>query len=266
MTLEDYLKKNYGSYNYLSILYRITQYQKHIIEHKKADLKHILKFIKILRDLNKTPSNIATYLYAIKIYYNYLQLINIRKDHPCKSLKLKDKIDKKVKIDQLYTQQELENFLEKTPDQKKLMVSLFIYQAITVAELIDLKPSQINIQKAEIHLNNRVLPLLAQQIYLYLEHIQNKKIKEHDLLFTNLRGKPLKISKVNLYINQNRPKEQCITPTKLRQSLIKNLLLKNDLRVVQVFAGHKKSITTQQYRTSDFEELKNKINLLHPFQ
>ncbi|MBK8153289.1 MAG: hypothetical protein IPK61_09705 [Saprospiraceae bacterium] len=40
----------------------------------------------------------------------------------------------------------------------------------------------------------------------------------------------------------------------------------NDIRIVQVFAGHKRSGSTEQYKQSGLEELKASIERLHPLQ
>jgi len=55
-----------------------------------------------------------------------------------------------------------------------------------------------------------------------------------------------------------------LNPRTIRQSVITNLLKEGkDLRVVQVFAGHKKS-TTEKYRQSGLEELQAAIEKYHP--
>lgn len=50
----------------------------------------------------------------------------------------------------------------------------------------------------------------------------------------------------------------------IRPSVIKDLPKIHDLRVVQVFAGHRKSTTTEKYRTNNFEDLQADIHKLHP--
>ncbi|MDI9312140.1 MAG: tyrosine-type recombinase/integrase [Limnohabitans sp.] len=266
MTLEEYLHQKYKPSTIETLLYNITNYQKHITNHQTAQLKDILRYIKILREQDKKPKNIHGILYAIKVYYNYLQQSKKRKDHPCKKLQLQDKIDKSIRTEKLYSTKELDYYLEQTKSYKKLMVSLLVYQGLTVKEITTLQVHQINIEKAEITLTSRELPLNAKQIYLLLEYLKNKDKKPTDLLFTTRTKKPYRTREINDYINFGRNENLKITPLKIRQSLIKNLLETNDIRVVQVFAGHKKSSTTQQYKTTQFEELKAKITLLHPLQ
>ena len=56
-----------------------------------------------------------------------------------------------------------------------------------------------------------------------------------------------------------------MTSTTIRQSVIANLLAKNnDLRIVQHFAGHKSPDTTEKYRQTGLNALKTAIEKLHP--
>ncbi len=56
-----------------------------------------------------------------------------------------------------------------------------------------------------------------------------------------------------------------LTPTTIRQSVITQLLKSGmDLRVVQVFAGHKKASTTEKYRQTNLEELRAVVQRYHP--
>ena len=65
----------------------------------------------------------------------------------------------------------------------------------------------------------------------------------------------------------NEEKENRYLPLNIRQSIITNLLKeKNDLRLVQVFTGYKKSTTTERYRLTELEELQNAVNNFHPIR
>ena len=53
----------------------------------------------------------------------------------------------------------------------------------------------------------------------------------------------------------------------IRQSVITNLLKQNhDLRLVQVFAGHKNQSTTEKYKQANLEALKTAIKQYHPIK
>jgi integrase/recombinase XerD len=263
-TIEEYLEENYSASSYKSHVFLIKRFRNYTPNYKTARLQDILQYLKKLRDQGKHPKTLKNCLHSVKIYYRYLQHTGQRKDHPCSKLQLKDKIDKTIKTAPLYSPEQLEDYLQATVAYKKFMVSLLIYQGLKTSEIIILKVNQINIEKAEITLPDRVLPLQPKQIYLYLEHVKNKK--EDDYLFITRRNNIYRTGEINEFINKSRSKEKQMLPQKIRQSVVKNLLLKNDIRVVQVFAGHKTSSTTQQYKTTYFEELKAQINQLHPLQ
>lgn len=270
ITLQEYIQNNFSTTNYKSLYYSIKKYQEHTINHQTANLKDILRYLKILRESDRKPRTIANYLHGIKVYYRYLQYSGIRKDNPIKKLILIDKIDKSIKTQNLYTTKQLEEYYNQTPKHKKLMVSLLIEQALTSSELVNIKVKDLQLEKAEITLHNRTLALKAYQVYLcteyinYIEYIKEKKAE--DYLFTTRANKAYKTNDIGEYLNKSRAKEQQITPLKIRQSVIKNLLIQHDVRVVQVFAGHKISSTTSQYKTSGFEELKAQISKVHPIQ
>lgn len=262
-TIEDYLKEHYSKTAINSYLSRIALYKQANPRHKNSSLQAILYYLKTLRDTGKHPKTIKNHLHSIKIYYDYLLATNQSKTHPCKGLQLKDKIDKSIKTEQLYSEQQLQKYLEQTPEYKKAMVGLLVYQGLNTKEICELKTSDINLAKATLQVRDRTLPLVAQQIILLANHLQQIPT-EQEYLFLNRYKRPYSSSEVNAYINRNRADKDKITPLKIRQSVIKNLLHKSDLRIVQVFAGHKVSSTTQQYRTSNFEELRMAIEQSHP--
>lgn len=75
---------------------------------------------------------------------------------------------------------------------------------------------------------------------------------------------PHGISKI---IIENSRENEKIQPMKIRQSVIANLLKKeNDTRIVQVFSGHKRASTTVQYKQTELEQLQNAVNNYHPIR
>ena len=247
-TLKNYLQEHYKGESIQSYYLGIQKYLRYVTNPEKSELQDILNYIKTLRKQGYKPRTLQIQLAHIKAYYSYLQQIGQRKDHPCKELQLKDKIDKSIKTELLYTEKQLEDYLEQT---------------LTIQELVNLKIQDIDIEKAEINLKNRTLKLKGKQIYLLIEQLQTCQ-KDKIYLFEHSRTpqQKLRAKWINQYINYKREKK--FTPIKIRQSVIKNLLKKDDLRKVQVFAGHKKSSITQAYQTSDLEQLKEDINKLHP--
>lgn len=289
MKLEEYLQEKYSKTSYKVHLYMIGKYLDYMgRKAKTAQYKDILHFIAHLRkNENFTPESVKRYLSEVKIYYNYLLEAGLRNDHPCRELYLKDKIDRQIKVDRLYSEETLENYLAKTrqdPDGKlkkrnEVIVSLLVYQALTAAEICNLNTEDINLEKAEIYIRSphrkkaRTLPLKASQILLFYHYLTEdypnltKYLKDPKKLITGRLQEEAKPNALNRIINENRKPEERLKPKKIRQSVIANLLRKeNDTRIVQVFAGHNRASTTAGYKQTRLEILKNAINTFHPIR
>ncbi|QMU64367.1 MAG: tyrosine-type recombinase/integrase [Flavobacteriaceae bacterium] len=297
MTLKEYLQKKYSKSTLNSNLYNIkkfTDYYQNKAE--KATYKDVLNYIEHLRknyDLN--PKTLCHCLSAVKIYFNYLLEIGKRKDHTCSELYLKDKINKQIQVDNLYSSETLEQFFENyqikrkkyLQNRNKIMISLLIYQGLTVNEITELELKDIDLDKGEIFIKgkqeitskspkSRTLPLQAKQvllIYNYLEKDRKKLLKynrknPNDTRFVlGQYGEAIQPHGISRIINENRKENEKIQPLKIRQSVIANLLKKeNDTRIVQVFAGHKRASTTVQYKQSELEILQRAIHQYHPIK
>ncbi len=93
-------------------------------------------------------------------------------------------------------------------------------------------------------------------LYKYMSEVKTEKLINTDV--------------ADILKNLLRPFKPYFTDRKLnaktiRQSVIANLLKSgHDLRLVQVFAGHKYPGTTENYRQTGIEELKAGIEKYHP--
>lgn len=292
MILENYLLKKYKPNSLNPYLCSIRKYL-NFIQNKSetAQYKDILEYIGHLRkNENLHPKTIRHYLGGVKIYYHYLIEIGKRNDHPCSELYLKDKINRQIAVDTLYTSETLEDFLNDTHKdpvlqrRNQVIISLLIYQGLTVGEICNLQIEDINLEKAEIYIKSndkkksRTLPLNAKQILLFLNYLKEdypkltKYIKAPPSeglgrIITGKLKEEVRPNVLNRMINDHRPKNEQLQPLKIRQSVIANLLKKeNDTRIVQVFAGHKQASTTILYKQTELEILQNAINKYHPIK
>lgn len=297
MTIREYLQKKYSKSTLNSNLYNIKRFTDYYDKRaEKATYKDVLHYIEYLRknhDLH--PKTLRHCLYGVKIYFNYLLEIGKRKDHPCSELYLKDKINRQIPVDNLYSPETLENFFEsyqikrkkQLETRNKIIISLLIYQALTVNEIAELEVDNINLDKAEIFIKGnkavtsksprtRTLPLQAKQMILFYKYLEKDR---NNLLKYNLKnpnetafilgqyGEKINPHGISRIINENRKENEQIQPMKIRQSVIANLLKKeNDTRIVQVFSGHKRASTTVQYKQSELEQLQNAVNNYHPIR
>lgn len=284
ITLENYINQNYRTKGLLSIIKRFKTYLNG--KEKTAKLKDILQYIDYLRKQGLHPKTLRNNLFAIKIYYRYLQETEQRKDHPCQKLYLKDQINRAIAVEKLYSKNQLESLLTEHQTKNKsiqlrneVIISLLICQALLVKEITSLKITEINLEKGEIVIqkggktNTRTLPLQANQILLFYNYLEARKTllehtkKQNEYFITSKYGTVLNPHGISRLINDGKPKEDWIQPLKIRQSVIANLLKSNnDLRIVQVFIGHRRSSSTEEYKQTELEALQNAVNQYHPIK
>ena len=247
-----------------------------------ADYNQILDYIEVLRTKTK---NIACSLSAIKRYYTYLNHTKQRKYNPAKSIKLRDKISRDIQLQDLFTTKELSQLLERKEryvilkNRNKITTSLLIYQGLKSGEIANLELKDIDLEKGTIYIkagnksNSRTLKLQSKQVFWIMKYLQEDrpillKSESNKLLIGN-SGIPLQIESISYLIEVKKPlfPTRNLNPKTIRQSVISNLLKdKKDLRLVQVFAGHKTPSTTEKYKQTEVEELKNQILKYHPLQ
>lgn len=298
ITLRDYLENKYSKSTLKSNLYNIKRFTDYYGKRaERATYKDVLNYIEHLRkNYDLHPKTLRHCLYGVKIYFNYLLAAGLRQDHPCSELFLKDKVNKQIEVDNLYSPETLERFFESYKIKKKtyllnrnkIIIGLLIYQGLTASEITSLEVENIDLDKGEIFIKGqsattskspkkRILPLQAKQVLLilnYLEKDRKKLLKYRKVPFGDLGdlilgqyGEAIKPHSISRIINEDRKPSERIKPIKIRQSVIANLLKKeNDTRIVQVFAGHRKVSTTVQYKQSELEILQNAISDHHPLQ
>jgi len=269
----------------------------------ETSYSEVVEYIGILRERNLHPKSLRNHLFSLKIYFRYLVSAGKRKDHPCESLYLKDQINRAIIVESLYSKEQLEelysNFesprdkrkwkekLESIKKRDKVILSLLIYQALTTSEIIELKVSDIDLEEGTIKIRSienpgrrgnkaRTLVLKSKQILLFDNYIKKhrkelwrrqKPSKRKDYFMLNEQGGKLWGSYLNRMLSKGRKPNEIYTPMKIRQSVIANLLKENnDLRVVQAFAGHRRTGSTEAYKRTGLEELKSSIEKLHPRQ
>jgi integrase/recombinase XerD len=288
--LKNYLKKTLTISSVESYLYNIEKFRKVNKNADQYDYQKVMQYIELLRKTYEAGT-IKTILASIKKYYDFLIETKIRKDNPTTHILLKDSQEKAIQLQDLLTDKELQSLLnprvERYPfldKRNQVIMSLLVNQAPRVGEIIQLKLSDINLEKATIKLtgtgqtNSRILPLKAEQILLFYAYINQErtKLKTHrddqNAFLLGKLGTPIKTEDINYLISTFKAPfgglgAYKITPTVIRQSVITNLLAKNnDLRKIQHFAGHKSPDTTEKYRQTGLNALQTAIEKLHPLK
>jgi integrase/recombinase XerD len=251
----------------------------------QARYKDVVAYLEKQRIKGRKARTMNTYLAAIKTYYDWMKKTGRRKDHPCRNLKLKDRIDPRVNVQDLFSSTELDLLLqqeqEKTDEnlilRNKVILTLLIYQGLTTKNIARLEVSEVNLEQATVYirkgstLNARTLELHPRQIMLISRYLSQERPalnkKNSSTLILTQRGnaesgcamrriiEPFK----HLFPDKN------LTALTIRQSVITNLLKAGkDIRSVQVFAGHKSPMTTERYQQTGIEELTAAVMKFHP--
>ena len=283
MTIEKYLNDRHTKATAKRYLRDIELYQKEMPNHKTATYSDIMNYVGKLRKQYDKPETIKCTLHGIKKYYAWLVATGQRNDHPCRFLNLKDKQNRSIQLQDLFTSEELEGLLDRRERYTKLktrnqvIIGLLIYQGITTGELTRIELQDINLDTAEIYIkasskqNSRTLKLKPKQIlplHKYIHEIRPEllRTKTRNLIINKL-GKPENGEQISYLVSTFKHlfAERNLNPKKIRQSVIANFLKAgNDLRVVQVFAGHKYPSATENYKQVGVEQLKKLVAKYHP--
>jgi len=286
MTLETYLHQRVSPKTVKLYLRDIRIYLNGISEKKAitASWPDIMAYVGYLRTRYHNARTITRILYAIKAYYYWLIEMGTRDDHPCRDIKLLDAKNKPIQLQDLFKGEELEKLMEREERytmatlRNQVVISLLIYQGVTVHEIVRLKATDIDLGTGSIKirptqkLNGRTLSLQPMQImlfYNYLAQVRPKLVKDSmtDAFIVNLRGHATKGDDVQYLVKsmQNKFPGRKLCPQTIRMSTICNMLKAgHDLRIVQAFAGHKKISSTEHYQPSASEALKTAVNKYHP--
>ncbi|WP_010520213.1 tyrosine-type recombinase/integrase, partial [Aquimarina agarivorans] len=199
--------------------------------------------------------------------------LEIIKQHPCPHLVLKDRVDQRVFVDTLYTKEELENFVHRQDQcmfklRNQVIRQLLVYQGLSVSEIVNIEVQHIDLEKGSVILNDRSLKLKSQQtitIYKYQQELYPKLVKHNDetLFLLSRTGRQLDKEHINSMTNKGFTRKY--KPRVIRQSVIYQLLQQGEnLRSVQLFAGHRSILSTERYQKSNLEQLRGQLQLHHP--
>ena len=183
--------------------------------------------------------------------------------------------------------------LDDRSKRNKVILGLFIYEAITTGELHQLEPGHIKLREGKIYIpghgntNSRTLTLEATQLLELQEYllvirprmldnvdgyrpgrkVEKIDLKIYDKLFFSEQGSvSIKTSLYHMFraIKKAHPK---ITSGKvIRSTVIAEWLKSNDIRQVQYMAGHRWVSSTERYNVFNVQGLKDSLDKYHPLR
>lgn len=288
MKLHDYLRERFEERTAHGYGLMIEHYCNEVRHPEKAKYKDVLNYLDKQRSKGRKASTLLGHMAAVKVYYDYLRKTAVRKDHPCKHMRLRDRIDPRVNVQDLFSSTELQLLLDQSPRntnkpsielRDKVILSLLVYQALTTKSIVNLEIKDLDLMQASITirkettLSGRVLELHPKQIMLINHYLD----KERPVLNRTLSDKLILTRRfqeergcgVHDVVKAYRHlfKDRSLTPLAIRQSVIANLLKAGkDVRAVQVFAGHKSPMTTERYQQTEIEELAAAVMKFHPLK
>ena len=283
--LTDYLLEKYSPKTVKIYLLDICRYTSYMGEERAetANYRDVMEYAGYLRKMYQNPRTINRMLYGVKAWYFYLIETGQREDHPCRQVKLRDARGGDVQLQDLFSLVEMEKLMQRKERFKdarlrnRVIVSLLIYQGLRLTEITKLRLQDIDLEEGTLFVRAmprtvaRTLKLRTPQVMLFYNYIHELRPKllrtGTDRLILTLRGSAENGEGINYLIETFKPMfpERNLNARTIRQSVIANLLREGkDLRVVQVFAGHKKISTTEKYRQSGIEELQAAIEKHHP--
>jgi len=283
--LTDYLLEKYSPETVKIYLLDIRRYTSYMGEDQaeRASYRDIMEYTGYLRKTYQNPRTINRMLYGVKAWYFYLIASGKREDHPCRQIKLKDARGGDVQLQDLFSSSEMEKLMQRKERfsdarlRNRVIISLLIYQGLRLTEITKLRLQDIDLEAGTVFVRAmprtmaRTLKLRTSQVMLFYNYIHELRPKllrtGTDRLVLTLRGSAENGEGINYLIETFKPlfPERNLNARTIRQSVIANMLREGkDLRVVQVFAGHKKISTTEKYRQSGIEELQAAIEKYHP--
>lgn len=284
----------------------IERYRAAVIDSEDAGYAEVVAYVGTLRKGGLSHSAVAGHVSALRHYYAYLVAAGERADDPTAAMavRTRGRPGKLVAADELYAPAQLTAWLAGIPGDapvhRRVAASLLVYQALAPGEACALRVDAVDLAAGTLRaagtasIEARTLPLRASQVMLidgYLRGERARAVADGPRgrwrrrsgaaggggpplqLVVTANGRSLLRQHLVHLVNGRSQKDgsprgpDYLLPSRIRQSVIAALLgAGHDVRLVQAFAGHRYTSTTEAYRTGALEDLAQAIWRLHPRQ
>jgi integrase/recombinase XerC len=242
------------------------------------DVQHIRRFVSRLHQKGLSGRSLARALSAWRSFYTYLIRDHGYTRNPCAGLrapKSPKTLPEALSPDEAVRMVDLP---ADTPDalRDKAMFELFYSSGLRLAELVNLDPSQVDINNGEVRVTGkgsktRIVPLgqhASAALHAWLAVRDQLARPDETALFVGARGQRISPRVVQQRMKQWGVKQGIthnVHPHLLRHSFATHVLQSSgDLRAVQEMLGHASISTTQVYTHLDFQYLSKIYDAAHP--
>lgn len=245
----------------------------------------ILTFLKNLRAQQFSVANQNTHIVAIRHLYES-EIAKDRANHnPLMNLHVKGRIQRiphnllsPEQLDKIYHSYKATTEYQQ---RNKIILGLYINQALTRMEVNRLEVGDIDMVKGTIRignnvkLNERILPLAAYQVLHLHEYIytirpqllkQAEQAKGDRLFFTYANGQTVNETIKKLLDALRKLNPELTSFHQIRSSVIYNWMKEKQIREVQYMAGHNSLNSTQRYQDVNMQDLHASLNEYHPLK
>ena len=265
--------------------------RKENLEASEVSYNDLLLYMKHCQRKRLTQRTIQHYIGVIKHFYNHLLEQGQIAVNPATDIEVKGV--KRKSVYYIFTPQELHQLYNSYQDEtlagrrNKAMLGLLTYQGLKTEELAKLELHNIKLREGKVDVpgsrrsNHRLMTLEGHQVldlYDYVQVVRPELINQEPMgkgqpdretqrlfigaggnskSFHNFTGQLIRALKATNAKLEN--------GKQIRASVIVKWLKNHNLREAQVLAGHKFISTTEAYKQSDMEGLKEEVNQFHPF-
>jgi Site-specific recombinase XerD len=270
----------------------------------------ILRYLEHLKNKGLQNATRQNHLIALNHYYTFLYRSGQAAENPCLLIKIRG--TKKKTLCKIYTPEELDGLFDsyyqlfvrgyddshhRHEGQKQysilyrnrnaLIVSALFNQGITTKEIERIEVDDLDLIRATLKIRggrrgkDRVLPLKASQMGLFMLYIQNTRPQLYEYQTNESSKLFLPLPAISYTTTKSDALQSCIFTSlvaqiktidkqflnfqQVRASVITYWIKTQGLRKAQHLAGHSCINTTEKYVSNDLEDLTNDINKLHPF-
>jgi integrase/recombinase XerD len=236
----------------------------------------ILDCMQSLKAQGRSNATVRHLLCVIRHYCNYLIQTAQRADNPATGLYVRGLIRRLPT--NLLSMEDMEQLVQQysiqlnVDDAKKILLSLMVYQGLTVGELMRVEGRDIKVQEGKIHIrgtshsNERLLNLHGSQVSRLQSYLKQNKFRSGPLFIAQRKGLNIHNRIRYMFKQLKMLNERVINAGQIRSSVITYWLSCHSLRQVQYMAGHKYVSSTERYQLTHLEDLQSEVNRHHPMK